>query len=568
MGWFSDLVDSITGGDSSSSSGGGYEEAAYGGQRGRDWTFGGTYDQSGGYNPPSAPAPAKPVDPYAGMSDAYRQYAEAMKAAGITNLAGDEGAIDLLSSLGGDVTSSAVVDPFLQQYDTFRTSQGDTFQRENLTQLGDYASGDFAGGEFTGMLAYDIPDDFGARATNFLAPRVLGSVAGNVAGTVAYDALGNPMAAGQLATGADAVTRGILSKSKIADTVQLADGTIGYITNFAGKQGFTTRDAVTARNVEAAQQPQEEDDAGRAITQGLAMAAEFGGEGAGSASRGRSWRDYYSGGFKFDPVDFATQMFSSGLTQMDQKSLQFAGRVAGGENIVSAASTVFGDAVREVLPEGYEKPTEAAIRIGLGENRVAVFGDVYGDDFNLDTPMGKAGLKGAEVYDMTGDGDKALSDAVYTYFKEGGKLPSMEGKLPTLAGFEVPDWLPDGINLNVGNFDWWKNAGFTFKDIADIPDINLPDIDFGGMKLGEIEGLSLDNLGDFGLDIGDLPSMNIDFSFELKQRKRKQLESLEDDEDFVSLGEDEDLLDPTRSLARELLGMEQTKSVQQAQENA
>jgi hypothetical protein len=231
---------------------------------------------------------------------------------------------------------------------------------------------------------------------------------------------------------------------------------------------------------------------------------------AGQGSRGSSWEDAYKNATKIDLEDIAKQTLKGTVQASDIKSLEFGTRVALGEDIVATAFDVYGEAVRDILPDGYEKPTEAAVRIGMGENRVKVLGDVYGEEFNLETPIGKAGLKAATVYDMTGDGDTALRDGVFTFFKEGG---AKEWKL---SDFKVPNFLPEDVNLDVGDWDWWKGAGFSVGDLNLFKDFSLKDINFGGLKLNEIEGLNLDNLGDFNLEIPDLPDMGIDIDTELE----------------------------------------------------
>ena len=475
------------------------------------------------------------------------------------------------------------------------------FRVGNVGALSGNVSGDFAGGDFTGQYYYDIADDFGALAMNILAPKVLGALGGELTGTIGYDVTGNPMLAGRAATGVSNVVENLLGRSKIADTVQLADGTIGYVTNFAGKQGFTTRDAVTERNIALALENQNADsqsDSNQDIASGIGTAMAIAGT-AGSSKP--SWRDYYSGGFKFDPTDFAKQMLTGTLTQSNLKSVQLAGRIAGGEDIGSAAFGVYGDELKKILPEGYETTTQAAIRIGMGENRVDVLGDVYGADLNLDNPLGKAGIEALSEYDKTGDTDKALAKGVYKYIKEDGKLPSLDDLLPSLGDkFNTPDnikaiedsikagasWVDDTVNDFLKGLpdrpataeeiksveDFLRSTGSSIEDVVRAGGKKAEDFVRNLMpKVGgsfevvdgefDFSGLDLPD-ADFGWLEDLLKSISISTSM-------GQAGKIADEEDeFVSLEEDEDLLDPTRSLARELLGMEQTKSVQQAQENA
>lgn len=243
------------------------------------------------------------------------------------------------------------------------------------------------------------------------------------------------------------------------------------------------------------------DDIASSMQNGMALA---------SGNRGGSWKDGYKAGNLVDLEGIAHQVVRGTANASDIKAIDFGTRVALGDDVVTAAFDVYGDTVRELLPEGYERPTEAAVRIGLGENRVAVLGDIYGEDFNLDTPVGKAGLKAAEVYDITGDGDEALKKGVFTFFKEGG------AKEWALSDYKLPNFIPEGVNLDVGNWDWWKSSGFSIKDLNLFKDFSLRDINFGGLKLDEIEGLNFDNLGDFGLEVKDLPDMGIDIDVELE----------------------------------------------------
>lgn len=590
MGWFSDIVDSISDAfsGSSSSSSSGYEQEAYGGSK-REYynALGGQSDSdsdssSMGASQAAAIEAAEQAKAKAAQEELERRKAaEAQaEAARLARLEQErrrntDAFTSYLTSQGMlgnglNVTDEQAADYFQQEtaLKGMLAPQDIDFRVGNVGKLEGNVSGEFAGGDFTDQYYYDIADDFGTLATNFLTPKIMGAMAGNLTGTIGYDVTGNPMLAGQAATGVDAVTKGILSRSKIADTVQLADGTIGYVTNIAGQQGFTTRDAVTERNIAQALEDQKNNDSDdnnaiNSIGTGLAMAANLG-------PRKPSWRDYYSGGFTFDPTEFATQMLSGGLTQSNLKSVQLAGRIVGGEDFASAAFGVYGDELNKILPEGYEKPTQAGIRIGLGENRVAVLGDIYGEDFNLDTPMGKAGLEGAEVYDMTGDADKALQKSVYTYFKEGGKIP---GEAPKLENFEVPDFLPD-VNLDI-DVDWLKEAGFSIKEALDfLPPMNFGDLNIDLGSIGDLEGIDLGKfnfegvkVGDLGislpkakelgidmkeLDFGEIDLPSIELGLEAAAGSGGVV--LEDDAEYTSLDSEFDISqDDSESLARKLI---------------
>lgn len=587
----------------------GYEQEAYGGPRSSTWTFNGGQggnDGGGGLQGKDLVDYQRRVAEAAAQEAARKQAAERARQEqerrrntdAFTSYLSAQGML----GQGLNVTDEQASDYFQQEtaLKGMLADQGrNDFRVGNVGALTGNVSGDFAGGDFTGQYYYDIADDFGTLATNFLAPKILGAMGGELTGTIGYDVTGNPMLAGQAATGVSSVVEGLLGRSKIADTVQLADGTIGYVTNVGGKQGFTTRDAVTQRNIALAQemQNQPEDDAGRAVTESIGQGLAIAGT---SGTRKPSWRDYYSGGFKFDPTEFATQMLTGTLTQSNLKSVQLAGRIAGGEDIGSAAFGVYGDELKEILPEGYETATQAAVRIGLGENRVDVLGDVYGADLNLDNPLGKSGIETLAEYDKTGDTQKALAKGVYTYVKEDGKLPSLDDLLPSLGSFNTPDnikaiedgikagasWVDDTVNDFLKGLpdrpataeeiksveDFLRSTGSSIEDVVRAGGSKAEDFVRNLMpKVGgsfevvdgqfDFSGLDLPD-ADFGWLEDLLKGISISAGFGEAGKIQ------EDEEQFVSLEEDQDLLDPTRSLARELLGMEQTKSVQQAQENA
>lgn len=351
---------------------------------------------------------------------------------------------------------------------------------------------------------------FGERLGN----SVLGFFGGLLGGNLTYNITGDPNAALNTALGANQATK--FFKALEVDTYVDAKGNQYVKSSLFGKDEFRTMEEVEANHAKAVEEAAKwaenssSDEIAGSMAAGMAM--------AGQGSRGSSWEDAYRNATKIDLEDIAKQTLKGTVQASDIKSLEFGTRVALGEDIVATAFDVYGEAVRDILPDGYEKPTEAAVRIGMGENRVAVLGDVYGDDFNLDTPMGKAGLKAATVYDMTGDKDKALRDGVFTFFKEGG---AKEWKL---GDFKVPDWLPKDLGLDVSNWDFWKTAGFNVKDLLKFTDFDFKSINFGGLKLDEIDGLSLDNLGDFDLELPDLPDMGIDISLETEGLKDLKLD--------------------------------------------
>lgn len=618
MGLFDAISDFFSGGSSNTSSSG-YEQEAYGGSK-RDY-----------YNAASGGSQNDSQSSQMGQA-AYNQSQAAINAAkaraeqerrreterqlGIINQGINY--FDPLTS-GGNIPLE--LDP-QQYYGMFKAPQAGVPVSPVIEEYANIG-GDLSGDDFSDFVNLRLGNDienievinedvyakdnlsaagFFGKLGQSLGNFVMSTLGGLFTGDVIFGQTGSIPGA---VTGANTARSALSGMRPIKiDTYVDAQGNQYVKSDIFGKEDFKTVEEVEA-NAQAAreraeiwQSESDSTDVANALRQGLNIATSAGnpdsisltsnpvsGASPDAPRRKASWRDYYDTGL--DVRSLAGQAITGSISGSDLKSLEFGTKIAMGEDVVKAAFDTFGESVRDILPAGYEQPTEAAVRIGLGENRVAVLGDIYGADFNLDSPLGKAGLKGAEVFDMTGNADKALQDSVYTYFKEGGKLPD----------FEVPDFLPE-VDLNF-DFDKFKGMGMSIRNMFDfgvdvagfgldwptlsgeglsfgeLPELgfDVKKIDFGGTKLTDIDGLNLGNLDDFGLSIEDLPEMNIDFDLDLlgltlaEQESRKGM-LLGDDEEEASLEEDEDLFDPTRSLAREMLGMEQRREVKEAQERA
>ena len=411
-----------------------------------------------------------------------------------------------------------------------------------------------------------------------LGNSILGFFGGLLGGNIAYALTGSNATALQTAQLGNQALKGFQPLK--SDVYVDLDGNEYVKASAFGNETFLTREEVEANAARARDEANmwaensDADDIAGSMASGMAVA---------SGGRSKGWKDYYKAGDIVDLEQIAFDTIRGVADASDIKSVEFGTRVALGDDVVTTAFDVYGDAVRDILPEGYEKPTEAAIRIGLGEDRVAVLGDVYGDEIGIDTPIEKAALEGANTYDQTGDKDKALGTALYTYYKEGGKFPD----------FEAPDFLGD-VNLNVDlsfleeylpdvdlfglkdfgvnisdlfgqGMDWikLKAKGVDFPDLQDLG-IDLKDINFEGVDFFDAIDSDLDltlpEMRELGIDTS-MPDIALDMGLDiaLNQGGRKGLPS--GDDEFVSLDYDPILMPEKKdSLARELLGMAQRKA--------
>lgn len=240
---------------------------------------------------------------------------------------------------------------------------------------------------------------------------------------------------------------------------------------------------------------------------------------------GSSWRDHYN--FSLNPKDIIQQVISPAVNIDPElvKAAEYAQKINNGEDYVGAALSTYGDALIEQLPDGWEQPTETALRIMAGESAVQVIGDVYGQELGIDSPLDKAALEGLTVYDKTGNLQSAAESALITYVKEGGEFPDF--KLPEYfegLDFSLPDLDFSGIDLS------FPDLGIDFEGLREmIGDINIPNIDFSGVKFPELN-IDLPSLADLGVDISgiDFSDMSFpDFNLTLPDLSQYNL-SLED----------------------------------------
>jgi hypothetical protein len=221
-----------------------------------------------------------------------------------------------------------------------------------------------------------------------------------------------------------------------------------------------------------------------------------------------SWSDYgYDLDFSFDDLVKQT-LVGANASAETIKGIEFATQVANGTNVAEAAINIYGDKIVDVLPTELNKPTEAAIRVGLGENKIKVFGDIYGADVGLDNPLGQAGLSSAITYDQTGDGQQAITDGLVTYVKKGGTFPE----------FEVPDFLPDDVDTDF-DFEWLTGITDSLPDmkLGDwVTDFKLPTGVFNGVNFGDIAAnfpdIKIPSMKELGIEIGKLDFSGTSFA--------------------------------------------------------
>lgn len=239
-------------------------------------------------------------------------------------------------------------------------------------------------------------------------------------------------------------------------------------------------------------------DAGSSIEAGISMA------GRDAGATGSSWRDYYD--FSLNPKDFVDEVIGGNIVLDPEivKGIEFAENLNTGDSVVDAAIKTYGDKLTEMLPEGWEQPTETAIRLAAGESTVAVLSDVYGEDIGLtDAPIDQAAVQGLITLDQTGDLQSAAEKALITYVKEGGKFPDF--KLPDAIDISLPEIDLSGIDLSFPDLD------IDFAGLREmVGDINIPNIDFSGVKFPELD-IDLPSLADLGVDLGEIDFSGMSF---------------------------------------------------------
>lgn len=346
-----------------------------------------------------------------------------------------------------------------------------------------------------------------ASGVDYLANKGINYGIGYAAGMAAFAVTGIPV----FALGTAMTTETLLGAAGVADNAIVdhkvsvdGDGTRWVEQRIGGETTFTKLEDMfsnSATNAEQAEQTFQsgEFDVGTSLSQGMGL----GGEAIKTTQQSTtpsgpskpSWSDIADKYYKLDfSLDEAIAEITTGVGASAEtvKAVEFTTKVANGEDIVDAALSTYANKVMDIVPEGYEQPTEAAIRIGLGEDRVSVLGDVYGQDLGLDNPLGKASVESLNTYDQTGDTNKAIVDGIVTYVEEGGELPD----------FKVPDYIATELDFDLPDVDF---GGINF---GDLPDINLPDLVDLNVNLASIDFSGISAL-DLNVDLGELPNLDI-----------------------------------------------------------
>lgn len=351
-----------------------------------------------------------------------------------------------------------------------------------------------------------------ANLGDFLINSLGGYMGGMILGDVVYAATGNPMAA----LGSASIGDKVISNVGLVDNQVFlgADG-VQYIQSDSifGEPTFTPIETAVSNATQAATQSTAAIGSGdfdmqSSLSQGISGTSNE--EALTYSGRGDtpSWKDYYK--FSLDPKEAITEVITgANINPEVYKAAQLAMQLDSGVELKDAALNVYGSDIVNWLPEDFQNPTEAAIRIGAGENKIQVLGDIYGSDVGLDNPLGQAGLSSAVTYDQTGDGQKALEDGLVTYIKEGGKFPE----------FDVPDFLPDSdINLDF-DFDFLSNLKGQLPELklADwVTDFELPTGVFKGVNFGDLAAnfpeVKLPDIKDLGISIPDLDFTGVEFA--------------------------------------------------------
>lgn len=406
---------------------------------------------------------------------------------------------------------------------------------------------------------------------SFLANKLTGSLGAQVVGDITYSLTGQPITA---ALGA-ATTEAVLPYAAPFGVTTYVDGTgkqFVETTAFGNTRAVAVDDLftnVTQANEEVNSSLESGDfDINQSLSVGLGNSSyesSIGSDSSTSPTNPNSpaattnsgnkvdWRDLYDPWDGWSAKDIMSEVATNGLnlaktefaTKAPElyKAAQFASAVDAGANPLEAAVSLYGDKLVEALPDGYEKPTEAAVRIAAGENRVDALAGVYGEDLGLDNPLGKAGVESLSIYDKTGDVNEAAKQGVVTYFKEGGELPDVDLSLPDYfgdsLGVELPDVDFSGVNLPDLNidlsgiedglktmYDKFQGAlptisfeGIKFKDLGDVdipnfleylPEVKLPEFDFKDVDFYDLGDFTVPEIQDYGINIPDLNFKGVD----------------------------------------------------------
>ena len=381
-------------------------------------------------------------------------------------------------------------------------------------------------------------DEFATYWNNIgqaFAGKVGGLVTGGLLGDLAFSLFGSDMAAVEPALYADAIGGtltgvGLKSAFSNANIYKGADGQL-YINDtlvnpFTGEStpNYMTLEEKTQKTIEMSERQQASQASDDYQTDGISHVL------SNSTGDTINWRDYRNDSFSMTPGEIINAAIGGvNLPPEVVDAARFTGRVASGDDPVQAALSIYGDNITSVLPEDMQKPTQAAVRVGLGgENRVAVLGDIYGGDIGIDTPLEKAGLEGATIFDQTGDKDQAMMGAVKQYIKEDGDL--LKFNTPKFLegsgeGWKTPDWLkeagasiPDIMEylprINGAEFNDFVREGLRTLDPTQlkkyIPKIDFEGFDTTGMSVEDFGDFTLPELNDMGVDVRGL-DLDVDF---------------------------------------------------------
>ena len=346
-----------------------------------------------------------------------------------------------------------------------------------------------------GVLGINDPLSFKGIAYNtldYLVNSVGSFMAGGVVGDILFGATGEIPTAVIGAKGTEQIVKFL---EPLDNQVFLgADGKTYLSTSYFGGEANMVALEDAFNNVETAKTNADTliaSDSGSGDSFNMQESLATGISGARDASvSGTNWRDYYKLDLNAKDAIGATLGDAFAVSPEVYKAAELASKIDSGMDITDAAIQTYGDKIVDFLPDGYDQVTEAAIRIGAGEDRVNVLGDVYGQDLGLDNPLGKASVESLNTYDQTGDTNKALVDGFVTYVKEGGALPE----------FEVPDYIANELDFNVPDIDF---GGLSF---GDLPDFNLPDALDLGINIGSIDFSGV-SVPDLNIDLGELPQL-------------------------------------------------------------
>ena len=411
------------------------------------------------------------------------------------------------------------------------------------------------------------------QAGAFLAGKLAGSLGAQVVGDLTYSLTGQPIAA---ALGA-ATTDAVMPYVAPFGVTTYVDGTgkqFVETTAFGNTRAVAVDDLftnVTQANEAVNNSIESGDfDINQSLSVGLGNSSyesSIGSDSATSPTNPNSpaattnsgnkvdWRDLYDPWDGWSAKDIIGEVATNGInlaktefaTKAPElyKAAQFTAAVNAGANPLEAAVSLYGDKLVEALPEGYENPTEAAVRIAAGENRVDALAGVYGEDLGLDNPLGKAGVESLSIYDKTGDVNEAAKQGVVTYFKEGGELTDVDLALPDyfgesldvdlgsidFSGVNLPDLGVDLSGVEDGlktMYDKFQGAlptisfeGVKFADLGDVdipnfleylPEGKLPEFDFKGVNFYDLGDVDLPEIADLGINIPDLNFDGVDVS--------------------------------------------------------